>query len=81
MTWLAKSMVILMTVLTAGVGNVGLPSAVIPLMIPILEAVGLPGEGIGVVIGVERLLDMCRTVVNVTGHMVAAACVGQVEKA
>jgi DAACS family dicarboxylate/amino acid:cation (Na+ or H+) symporter len=49
-------------------------------MIPVLDAVGVPGEGIALIIGVDRLLDMCRTTVNVTGNMVAAACVAQSEK-
>jgi DAACS family dicarboxylate/amino acid:cation (Na+ or H+) symporter len=76
----AWAVVIAMTVLTAGVANAGLPSAGVPLMIPVLDAVGVPGEGIALIIGVDRLLDMCRTTVNVTGNMVAAACVAQSEK-
>lgn len=71
----ALGAVVVMTVLTAGVGNAGVPSAIIPLMIPVLEAVGVPGEGIALIIGVDRLLDMFRTTVNVTGNMVAAAIV------
>lgn len=74
-----QALVIVLTVLTAGVGNAGVPSAIIPLMIPVLEAVGVPGEGIALVIGVDRLLNMCRCVVNVTGHMVAAAVVARTE--
>lgn len=75
----ALATVMVMTLLTAGLGNAGLPSAVIPLMIPVLEAVGAPGEGIALIIGVDRLLDMCRTAVNVTGHMVGAAIVARSE--
>jgi DAACS family dicarboxylate/amino acid:cation (Na+ or H+) symporter len=77
--WSAQAVVIVMTVLTTGVGTVGVPSAIIPLMIPVLDAVGVPGEGIALIIGVDRLLDMCRTTVNVTGHMVAAACIARSE--
>jgi len=77
--WSAQVVVVLMTVLTAGVSNAGIPSAVVPLMIPVLDAVGVPGEGIALIIGMDRLLDMCRTVVNVTGHMVIAACVAKSE--
>ena len=76
----AWAVVVAMTVLTAGLANAGIPSAVIPLMIPVLDAVGVPGEGIALVIGVDRLLDMFRTTVNVTGNMVAAACVAHSEK-
>ena len=77
--WSAQAVVVAMTVLTAGVSNAGIPSAVVPLMIPVLDAVGVPGEGIALIIGMDRLLDMCRTVVNVTGHMVIAACVARLE--
>lgn len=73
----AQVLVIVLTVFTAGIGVVGVPSAVIPLMISVLAAVGIPGEGIALIIGVERLLDMCRTTVNVGGHMVAAAIVAR----
>ena len=75
----AQGVVVVMTILTAGVANVGIPSAVIPLMVTVLEAVGVPGEGVALVIGVDRLLDMCRTAVNVTGHMVTAAVVARSE--
>ncbi len=74
----AQVVVILMAVLTA-VGAAGVPSGAIPLMILVLEAVGVPGEGIAMVIGVDRLLDMCRTVVNVTGDMSAAVFVARSE--
>jgi DAACS family dicarboxylate/amino acid:cation (Na+ or H+) symporter len=74
----AQAIVIAMAVLTA-VGAAGVPSGAIPLMILVLEAVGVPGEGIAMVIGVDRLLDMCRTVVNVTGDMTAAAFVARSE--
>jgi Na+/H+-dicarboxylate symporter len=39
----------------------------------------VPAEGIALIIGVDRLLDMCRTTVNVTGNMVATACVAKSE--
>ena len=41
----------------------------------IAQSVGVPAEGIGIILGVDRLLDMCRTVLNVTGDLVVAACV------
>jgi len=77
---LPKQLVVLvLTVLTAGVSNVGLPGAVIPLTILVLASVGVPSEGIALIVGVDRLLDMCRTAVNVTGHMVIAECVARSE--
>ena len=75
----ALFVVVVLTVLTAGLTNPGVPSAVIPLMILVLEAVGVPGEGIALIVGVDRLLDMCRTSVNVTGNMVVAAYVARSE--
>jgi DAACS family dicarboxylate/amino acid:cation (Na+ or H+) symporter len=42
--------------------------------------VGVPMEGIAIVLGVDRILDMCRTVLNVTGDMVTAAIVERVEQ-
>lgn len=74
----AQAIVVAMSVLAA-VGAAGVPSGAIPLLILVLEAVGVPGEGIALVIGVDRLLDMCRTTVNVTGDMIAAAFVARSE--
>ncbi|MBI2956879.1 MAG: dicarboxylate/amino acid:cation symporter, partial [Acidobacteria bacterium] len=59
-------MVVVMAVLTA-VGTAGVPSGSIPLLMIVLQVVGLPPEAIALVLGVDRILDMCRTVVNVTG--------------
>jgi DAACS family dicarboxylate/amino acid:cation (Na+ or H+) symporter len=47
----------------------------------ILGVVGVPVEGLGLVIGVDRLLDMCRTTVNVTGDLAAAVYVARGEPA
>jgi DAACS family dicarboxylate/amino acid:cation (Na+ or H+) symporter len=48
-------------------------------MVPILQSVGVPGEGIGIILGVDRLLDMSRTVLNVTGDITAAVYVAHSE--
>jgi DAACS family dicarboxylate/amino acid:cation (Na+ or H+) symporter len=45
----------------------------------VLTIVGVPPDGLGIILGVDRLLDMCRTVVNVTGDLVIAAVVGRHE--
>lgn len=71
-------LVVLMSVL-AGVGTAGVPGGSLPLIMPVLVAVGVPGEGIGIILGVDRLLDMCRTVLNVTGDMTAATFVARSE--
>jgi DAACS family dicarboxylate/amino acid:cation (Na+ or H+) symporter len=46
----------------------------------VLQTVGIPAEGIGIILGVDRILDMSRTVVNVTGDIVLAAWVDNSEK-
>lgn len=68
--------VVLMAVL-AGVGTAGVPGGSLPLIIVLMQSVGVPGEGIGIVVGIDRLLDMCRTVMNVTGDLVVATCVAR----
>jgi DAACS family dicarboxylate/amino acid:cation (Na+ or H+) symporter len=70
--------VILMSVVTA-IGVAGIPGGSIPLLMMVLAMVGVPVEGIAIVLGVDRLLDMCRTTVNVTGDMVTATIVDRFE--
>ena len=70
----AQVVVLVMVVLTA-VGASGVPSGSIPLLVLVLETVGVPGEGIALVLGIDRILDMARTVPNVTGDLVASIVV------
>lgn len=63
----------------AGVGTAGIPGGSLPMVGALLVTVGVPWEGIGVILGVDRLLDMCRTTLNVTGDVVAAAWVARSE--
>jgi len=70
--------VVLMSVL-AGVGTAGVPGGSLPLIVIVLQSVGVPGEGIGIILGVDRILDMCRTVLNVTGDLAIATCVSRSE--
>jgi len=70
--------VVLMSVL-AGIGTAGVPGGSLPLIVVVLNYAGVPGEGIGIILGVDRLLDMCRTVLNVTGDLTIAACVARWE--
>ncbi len=72
--------VILMSVL-AGIGTAGVPGGSLPLVALVLQSVGVPPEGIGIILGVDRILDMCRTTVNVTGDVLIAACVDRQERA
>jgi DAACS family dicarboxylate/amino acid:cation (Na+ or H+) symporter len=72
--------VMLMSVL-AGIGTAGVPGGSLPLIVVVLNYVNVPGEAIGIILGVDRLLDMCRTVLNVTGDIAIAACVSRWEDA
>jgi len=76
---LSAQIVVMVTAILMAMGAAGVPSGAIQVLILVLEAVGVPGEGIAMVVGVDRVLDMCRTVVNVTGDMVAATFVARSE--
>lgn len=71
--------VVLMSIL-AGVGTAGVPGGSIPLIVIVLQSVGVPGEGIGIILGVDRFLDMCRTTLNVSGDLVIATLLSKSEK-
>jgi DAACS family dicarboxylate/amino acid:cation (Na+ or H+) symporter len=71
--------VVLMSVL-AGIGTAGVPGGSLPLIVVLLISVGVPGEGIGIILGIDRILDMCRTVLNVTGDLAVATCVAKSEE-
>jgi DAACS family dicarboxylate/amino acid:cation (Na+ or H+) symporter len=70
--------VLLMSVVTA-IGVAGIPGGSIPLLITVMAVVNVPAEAIAIVLGTDRILDMCRTVVNVTGDMVTALVVSRFE--
>ena len=76
---IAQASVLALAVMTA-VGSSGVPSGSIPLLIVVLETVGVPGEGIALVLGVDRLLDMARTVPNVTGDLVTSIVLDRWER-
>lgn len=70
--------IVVMAVITA-VGAAGVPGGSIPLLAGILAMFGVPGEGIAIILGVDRVLDMSRTAVNVYGDISAAAFVARSE--
>jgi DAACS family dicarboxylate/amino acid:cation (Na+ or H+) symporter len=70
--------VVLMSVVTA-IGVAGIPGGSLPLLMMVLGMVGVPMEGIAIILGIDRILDMCRTVLNVTGDLVTATIVTRVE--
>ena len=63
-----------MAIATA-IGAPGIPSAGMVTMVIVLEAVGLPGEAVGLLLTIDRLLDTVRTMANVEGDAVVAVCV------
>ena len=71
--------VMLMAVITA-IGAAGVPGGSIPLLVGILVMFGVPAEGIAIVLGVDRILDMSRTTVNVIGDLTATAFIARSER-
>jgi len=67
-----------MSVITA-IGTAGVPGGSIPLMVLVLQVVGVPVEGIALILGVDRILDMSRTVPNVTGDLLTALIITKSE--
>ncbi len=78
---LAQQATVMLMCVLAGIGTAGVPGGSLPLVAAVLVSLGIPAEAIGVILGVDRLLDMCRTVVNVTGDLAVAACVDRGERA
>ncbi len=74
---LTQQLIIVVTATLAAIGAAGVPSAGLVTMIIVLESVGLPGAGYGLVVAVDRILDMCRTTINVWGDSVGAAVVAR----
>lgn len=74
---IADQLAIVLTALASSVGTPGIPGGSIIMLTVILSAAGIPMEGIALILGVDRLLDMCRTVVNVTGDVTVASILGK----
>ncbi|MCU0917427.1 MAG: dicarboxylate/amino acid:cation symporter [Planctomycetes bacterium] len=78
-----QQLMVVLTATMAALGTVGIPGAGVVMLLMVLNSVGVPPEGIGIILGVDRFLDMCRTAVNVTGDsvctMVIAAAEGQLD--
>lgn len=72
---LGQQLIVMFICVMGGIGTAGIPAATLPVIALILTSLGVPAEGIGLVLGVDRFLDMCRTTVNVIGDLVAATVV------
>lgn len=76
---LGQQAVVLMICILGGIGTAGVPAGSLPVVALILGMIGVPPEGIGLVLGVDRFLDMCRTTLNVTGDLTLATLVSRDE--
>jgi DAACS family dicarboxylate/amino acid:cation (Na+ or H+) symporter len=76
---LAQQVLVVFICILGGIGTAGVPAGSIPVVAMILGMVGVPPDGIGIILGVDRVLDMCRTTVNVTGDLAAAVVVARGE--
>ncbi len=76
---LAQQIFVVVIAVLGGIGTAGVPGGSLPVIVLILLSIGVPGDGIAIIYGVDRLLDMCRTVLNVTGDITAAVYVSRVE--
>ena len=74
-----QTLVVLVCIL-GGIGTAGVPAGSLPVVAMILGLVRIPPEGIGLILGVDRFLDMCRTTLNVTGDLAAAVVVSRGER-
>ncbi len=75
----AQQILVVFICILGGIGTAGVPAGSIPVVVMMLGLVGVPAEGIGMILGVDRFLDMCRTTLNVTGDLAAAVVVARGE--
>jgi len=76
-----QQVTVLLMCILGGIGTAGVPAGSLPVIAIILLMVGVPPEGIGIVLGVDRFLDMCRTTLNVAGDLTIATMVSRGEAA
>lgn len=76
---ISEQLVILLTALLASIGTAPVPGVGIIMLIIVLRSVNIPEEGIALILGVDRFLDMCRTVVNVSGDSAATVIIAKSE--
>lgn len=74
---LAQQITVVLTCVLASIGTAGVPGSGMLMLAMVLQSVGLPVEGIALVAGIDRILDMGRTVVNITGDCTCCLCVNR----
>jgi Na+/H+-dicarboxylate symporter len=75
----AQATIVLMAIL-ASIGTAGVPGAGMIMLAMVLKQIGVPLEGVALILGVDRLLDMCRTTVNMIGNMAASVIIHRSEE-
>ena len=76
---MSQYLMVVVMVILASIGTAGVPSVGLVVLAGVLSQVGLPAEGIALILGVDRLLDMTRTVVNITGDSMVTTLVAKSE--
>jgi len=76
----SQYLIIVLTAMLASIGTAGVPGVGLVMLAMVLKQIGLPVEGIGLIIGVDRILDMLRTAINVTGDAAVSMVVAKKEK-
>ncbi len=77
---LTEQLTVVAICILGGIGTAGVPAGSIPVIALILEMYNIPREGLGLILGIDRLLDMSRTTLNVTGDLAAAVYVARATK-
>lgn len=76
---IAQQLTIVLTATLASIGAAGVPGAGIVMLVVVLQAIQVPVAGIALILGVDRILDMCRTTVNITGDAAVSYTVASLE--
>lgn len=76
---LTQQLIIVLTATLSSIGTPGVPGGSIIMLVVVLSSVGLPAAGLGLILGIDRPLDMLRTVVNITGDSTVSTIVSKTE--
>ena len=76
---LGNQLTIVLTAVLASIGSASVPGAGIIMLVIVLESVGIPSAGIALIVGVDRLLDMIRTTINVSGDATVSVVIANSE--
>ncbi len=74
---MGETVILVVTTIGASIGTPGLPGVGVIVLATILSTIGVPPEGVGMILAVDRLLDMCRTTINITGDLTATVVMQQ----